>query len=125
MSSLVDEKSRQAIAIMDELGIDAWLTFVRETTAVRDPVLSLIYGPGSLTWQSALLFAKTGERIAIVGHYEAHAAEQTGALDRVIGYHESLRARLVETLSRWNPQQIAINYAPDDDTPTGSLTGCT
>ncbi len=94
MSGLVHEKAEQAIGIMRELEIDAWLTFVRETTAVRDPVLSLIYGPGSLTWQSALLFSSQGERVAIVGHYEAHAAEQTGVFDRVIGYHESLRAPL-------------------------------
>ncbi len=114
MSGLVHEKAAQAQEIMRELEIDAWLTFVRETTAVRDPVLSLIHGPGSLTWQSALLFSSSGERLAIVGHYEAHAAEQTGVFDRVTGYHESLRPPLLETLARWDPQRVAINYALDD-----------
>lgn len=114
MSALVKEKAEQAAGIMQELGMDAWLTFVRETTAVRDPVLPLVYGSGSLTWQSALLFASTGERVAIVGHYEVHAAEQVGVFDRVIGYHESLRAPLLETLARWDPKRVAINYAFDD-----------
>ncbi len=114
MSTLVHEKVAQAIAIMQELGIDAWLTFVRETTAVRDPVLSLIYGPASLTWQSALLFSAAGERVAIVGHYEAHAVEQVSVFDRVVGYHESIRPSLLEVLGRWDPREIAINYALDD-----------
>jgi Xaa-Pro aminopeptidase len=114
VNGLVIEKAQQAVGIMRELGIDAWLTFVRETTAGRDPVLSLIYGPGSLTWQSALLFSSTGERVAIVGHYEMHAVEQTGVFDRVTGYHESLRAPLLDALVHWDPQRIAINYALDD-----------
>jgi Xaa-Pro aminopeptidase len=114
MGGLVHEKSEQAVEIMREIGIDVWLTFVRETTAVRDPVLSLIYGPGSLTWQSALLFSSTGERTAIVGHYEVRAARRTEVFDHVIGYHESLRAPLLDALDRWDPHTIAINYALDD-----------
>jgi Xaa-Pro aminopeptidase len=114
VNGLVIEKAEQAVGIMRELGTDAWLTFVRETTAGRDPVLSLIYGPGSLTWQSALLFLSAGERVAIVGHYEVHAVEQTGVFDHVTGYHESLRAPLLDALVRWDPQRIAINYALDD-----------
>ncbi len=114
MASLIQEKAEQAIGIMRELGLDAWLTFVNETTALRDPVLSLIYGPANLTWQSALLFSAVGEKIAIVGHYEAHAAEQAGVFDRVIGYHEGVRTPLLEVLTRWDPQHIAINYSLDN-----------
>lgn len=113
MKTLVHEKAEQAISIMRELGLDCWLTFVSETTAQRDPVLSLIYGPGNLTWQSALLFSATGERVALVGHYEVRAAEQTGVFEHVTGYHESVRTPLIEVLSRWDPGQIAINYSQD------------
>ena len=123
MGSLVHEKAAQATALLEELGVDAWLTFARETSAVRDPVLSLIYGSGDLTWQSALLFARGGERVAVVGHYEVHAAEQAGVFDRVTGYHESIRGPLVETLERWNPRQIAINWSMDDPHSDGLTHG--
>lgn len=37
ISSIVSENLQQAIRILGELGIDAWLTFVRETTEKRGP----------------------------------------------------------------------------------------
>jgi Xaa-Pro aminopeptidase len=123
MAGLVHEKVEQATAIMAELGIDAWLTFVGETTAMRDPVLSLIYGPANLTWRSALLFNTGGERVAVVGQYETHAAEQTGVFSRVIGYDESMRKPLVDALERWNPAQIAINYSLDNPQADGLTHG--
>jgi Xaa-Pro aminopeptidase len=111
---LVQEKTTQAIAILDELGIDAWLTFVRETSAGGDPVLPLIYGPHSLTWQSALLLSRTGERIAIVGRFDAITAEQVGVYTEVIPYDQSLQPHLLAALEWLDPRQIALNYSPND-----------
>ena len=48
--SLIQEKVTQAQAILNELGIDTWLLFARETSAVMDPMLPVIYG-SDLTWQ--------------------------------------------------------------------------
>jgi len=107
--SLLQEKSNQAIGILKETNIDLWLTFVRETSGVRDPVLDFMIGPNDLTWQSALIFTKSGERIAIVGRYEADAVERLGIFDAVLGYDEGIRELLLETLQRIKPDKVAVN----------------
>jgi Xaa-Pro aminopeptidase len=113
MTSLVREKVQQAIGILQEMDIDLWLTFVRETTAGGDPILPLIYGL-DLTWQSVLILTKVGERIAIVGRLEAEAARRTGAYDTIIQYDRSIQPELLSVLERLHPNRIAINYSIDD-----------
>jgi Xaa-Pro aminopeptidase len=114
MSQLVREKVEQAIGILEEVGIDLWLTFVRETSAGGDPVLPLIYGEGDLTWQSTLLLSRSGQRAAIVGRYEAEAARATGAYPVVVAYDESPAPELLRVLRQLEPAQIAVNYSLDD-----------
>lgn len=107
--SIVKDKTSQAIEILQELDIDLWFTFVRETSGVRDPILDFIFGPEDLTWPSALIFTKTGERIAIVGRFEAEAVSRLGVYDTVLHYDQSIKPTLLETLENLAPQQIAIN----------------
>jgi len=113
MIPLIQEKAQQANKILQELDIDMWLTFVRETSAGGDAVLPLIYGT-DLTWESALIYTSTGERIIIVGHFEAETARRTGAYTEVLQYHEGISQILLETIHRFDPQQIAINYSAQD-----------
>lgn len=112
--SLLQEKATQAIDILKETDIDLWLTFVRETSGVRDPVLDFLIGPGDLTWQSALIFTKSGERIAIIGNLEKNEIEKLDVFDTVLGYDEGVRGILRETLTRLNPDQIAVNTSKDN-----------
>lgn len=112
--TIVTEKAKQAINILKEQDVDLWMTFVRETSGVRDPVLDYIFGPEGLTWHSALLMSKTGERIALVGRYEAEAVKRLGIYEKVLSYDESIRPILLEVFDQFQPSQIAINTSRDD-----------
>jgi Xaa-Pro aminopeptidase len=119
---LVREKLDQAVEILNEKEIDLWLTFVRETSQVRDPVLGLILG-FDLTWQSVLMLSRGGERIGIVGHFDADNVRRTGGYGKVIGYGESLREPLLQELQRLDPRLIAINYSESDPAADGLTHG--
>jgi Xaa-Pro aminopeptidase len=112
--NLINEKVTQAIEILKEKEIDLWLTFVRETSGVRDPVLDFLIGPGDLTWESAILLTRSGERIFILGRLEKEAIERLGVYDTILPYDTAVSGLLRETLARLNPRQVAVNYSPNN-----------
>lgn len=107
--SLIQEKADQAIEILKEQNIDMWLTFVRETSGVRDPVLDFLIGPNDLTWQSALIFTRDGGKLAIIGNLERDTVRQLGIFNEIIGYDTAVSGLLRETIARLDPDRIAVN----------------
>lgn len=107
--TIIQEKAQQAIEILKEQGIDMWLTFVRETSGVRDPVLDFLIGPNDLTWQSALIFTREGGRIAIIGNLEKETIARLGVFDEILGYDTAVSGLLRDTITRLNPDRIAVN----------------
>jgi len=120
-SSLVQQKLDQAVEILREQDVDLWLTYVRETMLTHDPCLDLIAGTYS-AWTGAFLVSATGERIAIVGRYDAPSVSQLGAYE-VTGYDESIRSALLEAVDRLAPRTIALNYSTSDPAADGLTHG--
>ncbi len=107
--TLIQEKVSQAIDILKEQQTDMWLTFVRETSGVRDPALDLLIGDNDLTWPSALILTRKGEKIAIVGNLETEAVRQLNVFDEILGYDSAVSGLLRDTVTRLNPDGIAVN----------------
>jgi Xaa-Pro aminopeptidase len=107
--SLLQEKVDQAIEILQEQNTDMWLTFVRETSGVRDPVLDLLIGLNDLTWPSALILTRKGEKIAIVGNLEKDAVARLAVFDTILGYDTAVSGPLRDTITRLDPGQLAVN----------------
>ncbi len=107
--SLIQEKANQAIEILKEQNVDMWLTFVRETSGVRDPILDFLIGPNDLTWQSALIFTRKGDKLTIIGNLEKDALQRLGVFDEILGYDTAISGLLRDTITRLNPNEIAVN----------------
>ena len=120
--SLVREKLDQAVGILHEQDVDLWLTLVRETSLTSDPCLDLIAGTYS-AWTGAFLVSAHGEKIAIVGRFDASSVRELGAYDEVIGYDESVRPALRGAIERIAPRSIALNYSTSDPAADGLTHG--
>lgn len=118
---LIREKIAQAQDILAEMGVDVWLTFVRETSLSPDPVLELILG-AHVTWLSAFVLTRSGRNIAIVGHYDQGIPAELGVYE-VIGYHQNIAEPLLQLLDALQPSQIAINYSENDVAADGLSLG--
>ncbi len=104
------------------MDLDAWMVWVRETSQMADPVLELILG-GSLVWQSALIFTKKGEQVAIIGSLDADGIRSKGIFDRIVTYDHKVSEPLLEELGRISPNQLAINYSINDVSADGLSVG--
>ncbi len=122
VDQLILEKQKQAIEILNEKDIDMWLTFVRETGNLKDPMMDMIVGTGA-TWHSAFILTKTGETIAIIGSLEEANMKTVGTYKKIIPYLKSVREDLVKTITDLNPNKIAINYSQNSSLADGLTHG--
>ena len=120
--ALIHEKLDQAAGILREQDVDLWLTLTRETLLTKDPCLDLIAGT-YCAWHSAFLVAAGGERIAIVGRFDAPNLRDLGAYGEVVAYDESLAPHLLEVIPRLDPRSIALNYSTSDPAADGLTHG--
>ncbi|HOT96966.1 MAG TPA: M24 family metallopeptidase [bacterium] len=110
---MVNEKIEQAFGIMQEQGVDLWLTFVHETGTAPDPVLDLLAGV-HVVWPSAFILTASGKALAIVGSLDVHGVQDAAPRYEVIGYRDSIAEPLLKVLDELQPGRIAINYSTND-----------
>ena len=118
---LQQEKIAQAIRILNELQLDCWLIFVRETDEQPDPAYGLVVDH-DVTWHTAFLLTRNGERIAVVARYDDDLVRQSG-LYKAVSYTADIAPVLAEVLTRLNPASIALNYAVGDVAADGLTHG--
>ena len=84
-NQIIKEKIQQAVEILKEKDIDMWITFVRESSTIHDPILDMILGI-NLTWQSAVIINKDGDNTVIVGSLEKENVNRLGLYKNIEGY---------------------------------------
>ena len=118
---MIRVKMAQAVQILKEKDVDAWLTFVRESDTISDPMLELIVGT-HIVWPSVFILTKHGHCIAIVGSLDAQNVKDHAPYE-IVDYVDSIRDPLLEVLEANDPAQIAINTSSSDITADGLTHG--
>jgi Xaa-Pro aminopeptidase len=119
---LIKEKVGQAVEILKEYDVDCWITFVRESGIMRDPMMDFLC-TGDMTWHSAFIITKSGQTFAIVGQMETKTVEDMGVYQNVLGYVEGVKEHLLTTLKAIDPSKIAVNYSETSEVCDGLTHG--
>jgi Xaa-Pro aminopeptidase len=118
---LVQEKVEQAKKIVQEFGVDCWITFVRESEINGDPTLDFLLG-APVTWHSAFIITPE-KTFAIVGKYDRATVVDSGAYDEVYDFVESFKPDFQKVLTKLNPRRIAVNYSTGSEICDGITYG--
>lgn len=111
INALVPEKVEQALGILDEVGVDMWLTFAeKKGPGQGDPVHEIIFGERDLGG-GILALTRSGERIALVSGLDVAIPPATGVWDQVVPCGGDQPQKLIEIIERLKPRTIALNYS--------------
>ncbi len=119
---LIREKVNQAVQLLQEFELDCWITFVRESGMLRDPMMDFLCD-ADMTWHSAFIVFADGETHAIVGQMEKQTVDELEVWGNVTGYVEGIKSHLQETLQAMDPLTIAVNYSENSEVCDGLTHG--
>ena len=119
---LIREKVAQAVKILEEFDCDCWITFVRESSVLHDPMLDFLAG-SDVTWHSAFIITRTGDNRAIVGQMDKQSVDDLGVYGKVLGYVQGIKQPLQETLKELDPRRIALNFSSSSEICDGLTHG--
>ena len=119
---LIKEKVEQAVGILNENDVDCWITFVRESGIVHDPMLDFLI-QADVTWHSAFIITKSGDNYAIVGQMDTPTIEDLKVYKHVLGYVEGIKENLTNVIKKIAPSSIALNYSKGSEISDGLTHG--
>ncbi len=119
---IVKSKIEQAIDILNELDIDLWLIFCRESEMMADPSLELVVGH-KVVWQSAFFISRDGKTTALVGNFDVPDFEKSGRFETVIPYVEDCGKEIKKLVKKYDPKSLALNFSRDDIAADGLTHG--
>jgi Xaa-Pro aminopeptidase len=119
---LIEQKLGQVPKILDELGLDAWMLFARESATVHDPSFDLVVG-ANVTWHSAFILTRSGDRVAVVGSLDKANLASHGHYPEIVTYVGGITNDLRTVLRRIDPKRIAINFSVNDPAADGITHG--
>src|SRR6266852_3751179 len=98
VTNIQTEKIEQAVGILRELNIDAWMLYARETSEINEPCWGIV-APAGVVWPSAVIITAKGERFAIVGKYDDAAFRASGLYTEVMTYTQGIGETLRNLLA--------------------------
>jgi len=119
---IIKEKQQQAAEILREKNVDMWMTFVRETGNIKDPMLDMIVGTGG-TWHSAFILTKDADTTAVIGSLEEANVKTVGTFKNIVPYLKSVKEDLIKVLDKYNPNKIALNFSRNSSLADGLTHG--
>jgi Xaa-Pro aminopeptidase len=122
LMDLIKAKIRQATQLLEEMNIDAWALFERETSTQKDPTHDMVVGLDAV-WNSLFLFTRRGEAVALVGNFDADGFSRSGRFTRVQSYVKGAGDDVRKLLQEIDPKTLALNYSTDNPSADGLTHG--
>lgn len=119
---MIKSKIEQAITILDELQIDMWIVFCRETDMVKDPSLDLVVGE-DVSGSAAFIFTRSGYTIAYLWKHDAANIQRLNCFNSVLTYTDHFKETFLTIIEKHNPGKIALNYSKYSSTYDGITHG--
>lgn len=108
---LTKQKIEQTFDVLNELDIDCWVIFVRETAMATDPAMELVASGLEATWQTFLIYTKERKAYALVGNFDQEDYNKSGYFTEVIPYTEGVMDDFQKLIKRINPKLLAFNFS--------------
>jgi len=119
---ITGQKLNQVVGLLNEMDIDLWLTYVRETSTLVDPAFTLTVGLDAV-WETFVIVIKSGEKIALVGNFDQENYHRSGMFSEVQTFTKGARNSFLDIIRKYNPNRIAINYSLGDSSADGLTHG--